>query len=245
MARTPGIVPAVVEHRRGRSSGLYGSVTSIHRSRVISVEPSTNVPPAAPPRRDWVVPIVVLVLALAVVAALVIAGMNLLGGDAAESTPSPTPSASVAASPSASAPAESEVAVSATPEASGEETSVFDLEVGDCFSVDSDQFDTVLVVDCEQPHEYEVFHVFDHEAGPDEPYPGDDALFEFADTECQPPFEEYVDQDYQTSIWYITSITPSADTWADGDREIVCSLNQQDENEEPITVTGSAEGSAQ
>ena len=189
-------------------------------------------------------PVIVLVIALAVVAALVIAGINLLGGDPDEPTPSAVASGSEAVSPSASA-VESEVAASPTAAPTGEETSVFDLEVGDCFSVDSDQFDTVVVVDCEQPHEYEAFQVFDHPAGPDEAYPGDDTLFEFADTECQPPFEEYVGHDYQTSIWYITSITPSEDTWADGDREIVCTLNQQDENDEPITVTGSAEGSAE
>jgi hypothetical protein len=208
------------------------------------LEAPTSVPPSAP-RRDWVVPVIVLVIALGVVAALVIAGINLLGGDSGEPTPSPVASVSEAASPSASAPVESEAAASPTAAPSGDETSVFDLEVGDCFSVDSDRFDTVVVVGCEQPHEYEAFHVFDDSAGPDEPYPGDDPLFEFADTECQPPFEEFVGHDYQTSIWYITSITPSEETWADGDREIVCTLNQQDENEEPITVTGSAEGSAQ
>jgi Septum formation len=208
------------------------------------LEAPTNVPPSSP-QRDWVAPVVVLVIALAIVAALVIVGINLLGGDSSEPTPSAVASESGSASPSASAAVETEVAASPSAAPPGEETSVFDLEVGDCFSVDSDQFDTVLVVDCGQPHEYEAFHVFDHAAGPDEPYPGDDPLFEFADTECQPPFEEFVGHEYQTSIWYITSITPSEDTWADGDREIVCTLNQQDENEEPITVTGSAEGSAQ
>jgi Septum formation len=209
------------------------------------VEAPTNVPPPPSAQRDWVVPVVVLVIALAVVAALVIAGINLIGGDSDDPTASAAASERETVSPSASAAVESEVAASATAAPTGEETSVFDIEVGDCFSVDNDQFDTVVVVDCEQPHEYEAFHVFDHGAGPDEAYPGDDALFEFADTECQTPFEAYVGHDYQTSIWFITSITPSEDTWADGDREIVCTLNQQDENEEPITVTGSAEGSGQ
>ncbi len=68
-------------------------------------------------------------------------------------------------------------------------------------------------------------------------------MVEYADTECRSPFEEYVDRDYETSIWYITSLTPSAETWTEGDREVVCTLNQQDADEEPITVTGSAEGS--
>ena len=193
-------------------------------------------------RGDWVIPLIVLVVALAIVAILVFAGLSLLGGTADE-TPHPSGAPSEAsATASAVAPTESEAA--ASPTDSGE-TSVFDLEVGDCFSAESDQLDTVLVVDCAQPHEYEAFHVFDHDAGADAPYPGDDALFDFADTECQPPFEEFVGHDYQTSIWYITSLTPSEETWADGDREIVCTLNQQDENAEPISVTGSAEGAAE
>jgi hypothetical protein len=158
-----------------------------------------------------------------------------------------TPSAaatSAAASPSSEASAAESASASATSE--GEETSVFELEVGDCFSADSgDTINTVLVVDCEQPHTYEAFFVFDHDAGPDEEFPGDDAILEYADTACRPPFEEFVEKDYENSIWYITSVTPSAETWATGDREIVCTLDQQDANDEPIEVTGSAEGSGE
>lgn len=194
-------------------------------------------------RGEWVVPLIVLVVALAIVAVLVFAGLTLLGGTA-DATPSPSSEPSEAAE-TASAAAPTESSAAASPTDSGEETSVFDLAAGDCFSAESDQLDTVLVVDCGEPHEYEAFHVFDHPAGADEPYPGDEVLFDYADTECQPPFEEFVGHDYQSSIWYITSLTPSEETWADGDREIVCTLNQQDENSEPITVTGSAEGSAE
>jgi Septum formation len=127
----------------------------------------------------------------------------------------------------------------------GETTSVFDLEVGDCFSAENDQLETVGVVPCDEEHEYEVFSVFDHEAGGGEPYPGDDELIAYADEACQPTFEEYVGADYQTSIWFITSLTPSAETWAVGDREIVCTVNQQDADEEPITVSESAAGSGE
>jgi hypothetical protein len=148
--------------------------------------------------------------------------------------PTPTLDASVAVSESAAASAE--------PGGEGEETSAFELEVGDCFSVDRDELSSVTVVDCVASHEYEVFAVFDHIAGPDEAYPGNEELLAYADATCQPSFEAFVGHDYQTSIWYITSLTPSEQTWTDGDREIACTLNQQDEDEEPITVTGSAEG---
>ena len=103
----------------------------------------------------------------------------------------------------------------------------------------------MTVVECAVSHEYEVFALFDHPAGPDEAYPGDEAIVQYADDECQPSFVAFVGHDYQTSIWYITSLTPSDLTWADGDREVTCLLNQQDDDEEPIAVTGSAEGAAE
>jgi Septum formation len=124
-------------------------------------------------------------------------------------------------------------------------TSVFDIEVGDCFSADSDEVESVLVVDCEQAHSYEAFFVFDHDGGASEPYPGDDAIVDYAEGECRAPFEEFVGTDYDSSIWYITSVTPSAETWAEGDREIICTLDQQDQDGVAIEVTGSAEGSAE
>ena len=130
----------------------------------------------------------------------------------------------------------------------GEQTSVFDLETGDCFGaaageVEGEEVETVTVVDCDSPHVFEVFGVFDHEADDDEPYPGDDGLLEYADGECQPLFEDYVGIDYQSSIYWITSVTPSQETWDDGDdREIVCALKLGEEAEE---TTGSAEGTGQ
>ncbi len=125
----------------------------------------------------------------------------------------------------------------------GEETSVFDLERGDCFSATGDQVETVIVVDCGQPHLYEVFGVFDHEAGGADPSPGDGAILEYADTECQPLFEAFVGSDYQSSIYWITSVTPSDETWNEADdREIVCALKL---GETATETTGSAEGTAE
>jgi hypothetical protein len=184
------------------------------------------------PRRAAIIGTVILALAMAAC-------------DAAsdEQTAQTTASPSAAATPSASATA----AASPTDgddddSAGGEETSVFDLEVGDCFSATGDEVESVTVVDCDEPHIYEVFAVFDHEAGEDEPYPGDDALLEYADSECQPHFEDYVGADYETSVYWITSVTPSEQTWDDDDREIVCTLKLGEQGEE---TTGSAEGSGE
>lgn len=178
-------------------------------------------------------------------AGLLVVALALAGCQSATEDPTPTdaPSSAASAEPSTAASEAPATPSAETGSDEGVETSVFDLEVGFCFSTDSDQLETVIVVDCEQPHEHEVFALVNHPAGDAEEYPGDDAVVEYADTECRSPFEEYVDRDYETSIWYITSLTPSAETWTEGDREVVCTLNQQDADEEPITVTGSAEGS--
>ena len=57
-------------------------------------------------------------------------------------------------------------------------------------------------------------------------------MLTYADDACRTPFEEFVGTDYQSSIWYITSVTPSEETWAEGDREIICTLDQQDSDGE-------------
>lgn len=165
------------------------------------------------------------------------------GGDA-EATPS-TAEESVTATESAAASASEEDtdddadATDGEP-TDGEPTHVLDLEVGDCFSAEGDQIGEVLVVACEERHVYEVFALVEHPTPEDEPYPGDDEILEYADEECRDPFEDYVGLDYESSDWYITSVTPSEETWAEDDREIVCTLNLEDESE----VTGSAEGTA-
>ena len=193
--------------------------------------------------RERVLPVIVFLIALGVLAAVVIGGLSLVGQSPGSSVPPASSSAGSTASPSLAE--ETETAPTPTGTGPGAETSVFELEVGDCFSAESDELGSVIVVDCEQPHEYEAFFVFDHETGADGGFPGDRELLEYADAACQPPFEDFVGHDYQTSIWFITPLSPSEATWADGDREIVCTLNQQDDHREPITVSGSAEGSVE
>ena len=177
------------------------------------------------------------VVAVGLVGALALAGCQSATDASPSESAAETEEESVAASASASS-APSESATSG-----GEETSVFDLEVGDCFgATTADQVDSVVVVDCEETHIYEVFALVDHEAGGDEAYPGDEAIGQYADDVCRGPFTDYVDHDYETSVYWITTVTPSAETWADGDREIVCTLKLGEEAQE---TTGSAEGSAE
>jgi hypothetical protein len=141
-------------------------------------------------------------------------------------------------SSSASASADGSESAAASTEAS--EVSALDLEVGQCFNTDDvSTVDQVTVVSCDATHVYEVFGLSDYEAADDADFPGDDALSSAADEACRPAFEDYVGVAYDDSEWFGTFINPSEDTWAEGDREIVCVLHTEDETE----VTGSAEGS--
>jgi hypothetical protein len=167
--------------------------------------------------------------------------LALVGCQSTEVSPSPSAAESAAESETPSA-AESETASASPSGGEGEETSVFDLEVGDCFGSAADALEAVEVVDCADTHIYEVFALLDHEAGEDEAYPGDEEIGEYGDEACREPFTDYVGHDYETSVYWITTVTPSAETWAEGDREVVCTLRRGQEGEE---TTGSAEGTNQ
>ncbi len=125
----------------------------------------------------------------------------------------------------------------------GETVSVFDLDVGDCFNVDEDSeiIEEVELLDCDAEHFYEVFALVEHPADDDEEYPGEDELDDFAFNECEGEFEDYVGAAYEDSDYYITYLTPSEQTWAVGDREVVCVL-QFGLEAEPVEGSGRDSG---
>lgn len=115
---------------------------------------------------------------------------------------------------------------------------VFALQVGDCFD-DPSEFGEIASVDavpCAQPHDNEIYHMFDL---PDGVFPGDVAIDEAAFDRCLPAFESYVGTTYESSSLDISYLSPTLDSWDAGDREIACllyDLNLQ-------KLTGSMEGS--
>jgi hypothetical protein len=128
----------------------------------------------------------------------------------------------------------------------GGETSVFDLEVGDCYNDPEDgsnQVAELATVSCDEPHDNEVFAVINHPAGEGEAFPGTEELDLFAEEECVPPFEEYVGRDYLESELFLYSIKPTEETWARGDREVVCALYAVDEEGNTVETDGSMRGS--
>lgn len=143
---------------------------------------------------------------------------------------SPSVPASRASAPSGSAGASAQESI----------VSAFDLEVGDCFNADDvSTVDDVTVLSCDASHVYEVFGLTEYQADDAAAFPGDDALNAAADRACRTAFQAYVGVAYDDSEWSGTFINPSEETWAQGDREILCVLHTADETQ----VTGSAQGS--
>ena len=101
---------------------------------------------------------------------------------------------------------------------------VFDLDVGDCFQ-DPDGFGEVSdveIVDCSEPHDNEVFHLFDLAEGD---YPGQATVSTLADEGCSAAFDGYVGIAYAESRYVYTTLSPTEESWDRGDdREVVCFL---------------------
>ena len=121
-------------------------------------------------------------------------------------------------------------------------SNVFELEVGTCFDDEgttdaSGQVASVPTVDCADPHDNEIYALFD--LGGDT-FPGDDATVELAYQGCYDRFEEFVGQAYETSVLEFGPFYPTGDGWNDlDDREVICFLYDIDLKK----LTGSMAGS--
>ena len=128
---------------------------------------------------------------------------------------------------------------------SGGTVDVTELQVGDCFDApaDEDLISDVAGVPCDEAHAYEVYVVADREAAS---YPSDDEFEAIFGELCVPAFESYVGASYDSSEIWASFITPSEDSWSDGDREYVCYLYEPVDPDEPlgetVELTASLEG---
>ncbi len=104
----------------------------------------------------------------------------------------------------------------------GGSLSVFDLRVGDCFDEPAgSQVSHLVAVPCAEPHDNEAFAIFDLDDGD---YPGEEAVDGIAEEGCLAAFADYVGIDYAESVLAASTFTPTAASWKDGDREVVCFL---------------------
>jgi hypothetical protein len=124
----------------------------------------------------------------------------------------------------------------------GEPVAVDRIEVGTCFNDAGDEgafdYTELSVVDCDAPHDNEVYHLFDAPGGA--AYPGDDQIGQVTRDGCLSAFEPYVGKPYTESAFAILPIPPSETSWDGGDREVVCAVYDAGRRE----LTGSVRGSA-
>ncbi len=121
---------------------------------------------------------------------------------------------------------------------------VWTLEVGDCFddwegatiSTESQEVSDVPIVDCAEPHDNEIYSKQDL---PDGSYPGDAAMEQTVIEVCYDGFESFVGRSYEESSLDFGWLFPTSESWAEGDREVVCFVYDF----ELAKLTGSMENS--
>lgn len=118
-------------------------------------------------------------------------------------------------------------------------TGPFDPQVGECVTTGATAgvVTQLPVVDCAGPHRGEVFAL---PQLPDGAFPGVEQVAAQARRLCDEGFKPYVGIGYQDSQIFYSTLTPSARTWADGDREVVCLLVDEFEAD----LRGSLRGAA-
>lgn len=118
----------------------------------------------------------------------------------------------------------------------GKQVYVYNPEVGDCFDKrkvpgqNNKLTDVILILECDQPHEFEVFAVVEYPA-PDpkatdpkaREFPDDDVLRTFAKTECPKRYEAYVGQRYELSKLELAYLMPLEANWP-SNRKIACEV---------------------
>lgn len=112
----------------------------------------------------------------------------------------------------------------------------FSLRVGDCFNrLESLAFGRTAVVtsliDCDLPHDHQIYHILDYPAPHPSIYPGDSVMDSFAVQSCYREFEQWVGKDYETSELDIGVITPPQLNFEDDEsryRSIHCFLERLD-----------------
>ncbi|MDH3679533.1 MAG: septum formation family protein [Acidimicrobiia bacterium] len=106
------------------------------------------------------------------------------------------------------------------------EVEALDLRLGDCFNgpgaEGGETVLTVMVVPCDQLHEFEVYHAFDLADGD---FPGMDVVQNLWISGCLDEFERFVGVPFDESDLDISGIFPTEETWNDlNDREVLCSV---------------------
>ena len=102
----------------------------------------------------------------------------------------------------------------------GDNTSAFDVEVGQCVqNAESEKISDLQVTDCAKPHQAEIFYTVELSAKQRIP---EEDLSDYARDTCIDAFEGYVGRSYEESELDTTELYPSEESWATGERTIAC-----------------------
>lgn len=107
------------------------------------------------------------------------------------------------------------------------EQDVFTLAIGDCINTtDETEITSIPVVDCDEPHDQEVFAATDMTG---DTFPGDSAVSDELDAFCQGDvFTDFIGLAYADSIFYTSGLQPTSSSWDNGDRELLCTVGNPD-----------------
>jgi Septum formation len=114
---------------------------------------------------------------------------------------------------------------------------VFDLDVGDCLAdfKDAAEWSSIEASPCSEPHSDEIYAK--GEIPDTDEYPGKQAIETAAQDICLSHYEAFVGLRYDDSVLDIGYLTPTEDSWAEGDRTVLCTIFDPLEE-----VTGSLRG---
>ncbi len=98
-------------------------------------------------------------------------------------------------------------------------TEPYDLLIGTCFNqytyLDRNDLpaQVTTAVGCNRPHNAQVYAVVIHDAPPGAPYPGEEAVDTWGQSQCYQQFEPFVGLAYELSQLEIGMITPNRADW--------------------------------
>ena len=100
---------------------------------------------------------------------------------------------------------------------------VFDLEVGVCLAdfQDATELETIEASSCSEPHSDEIFA---SGSIPDGNFPGMDVVEAKAQDMCIAEFDDFVGISYEESVLDVGYLTPTEESWNDGDRDVLCTV---------------------
>ena len=95
----------------------------------------------------------------------------------------------------------------------------------------------LIALDCDIPHDKEVYAIDTFEAGPDDPYPGEELMKDIATRKCYNAFADFVGLTYEDSVYDIDLTFPPRENYEVGYRDIICMVVTSEQ------TVGSAAGS--